>query len=40
MFYHVRIHKYETAGSVLRMFRYAVGEEIFKDALKLYLEEK
>lgn len=28
------------AGSVLRMFQYAVGEDIFRAALKLYLETK
>lgn len=31
---------YDKAGSVLRMFQNAVGEEIFTAALKLYLETK
>lgn len=29
-----------TAGSVIRMFQYAVGEDIFRDSLSLYLENK
>lgn len=31
---------YAKAGSVLRMFQYVVGEDIFKASLKLYLETK
>ena len=31
---------YAKAGSVLRMFQYAVGENIFRASLKLYLETK
>lgn len=29
-----------TAGSVIRMFQYAVGEDIFTAALTLYLTDK
>lgn len=31
---------YFSAGSVLRMFQYTLGEDIFRAALKLYLETK
>lgn len=31
---------YAKAGSVLRMFQYIVGEDIFRASLKLYLETK
>lgn len=31
---------YDKAGSVLRMFQNAVGDEIFKEGLNLYLETK
>lgn len=29
-----------TAGSVIRMFQNAVGDDIFKEALNLYLTDK
>lgn len=31
---------YSKSGSVLRMFQYAVGDTIFKDALNLYIKTK
>lgn len=31
---------YSKAGSVIRMFQYAVGETIFREALNLYLKTK
>ena len=33
-------NRYFKAGSVLRMFQHTVGEEIFRDALHIYLTKK
>lgn len=31
---------YDKSGSVIRMFKYAVGERLFKEAINLYIATK